>query len=413
MSHDQRHDADIVKRHLLAMLATKPIDPPADPPALSPQQWSHLSRMAKEHRLGPLLHATLQGTQHLEVIPPYVQEAWSTAFRRSAMRALLAQSTLLKIAKTLGQANITYAALKGASLVWHVYSHPALRPMRDLDILVMPDRVMEAYQALIAVGFERSASDLTPVTFALEHKKDLPGLLDPKTGIYVELHMRLFDHQGARSSSCLLSRIDDLLALRIWRDLSSERIAVLPATATLLHLVVHSAHEHHFDNGPQVLTDIDAILRSEIIDWPQFWAMAKDGGWERAAQLLLVLTEKYHGAQPVEWEAGVGEQVPSDVVEVSALMMLQDFSKRADLAIQVMLTSGAPLKRRFRLWQRLFPHRHVIASSARIEDHPAAWLHYPAWLLSRLRRTAVGTFNREQRTEAIRAGRVVAWLGES
>ena len=404
------HDLTVTKQHLLGMLATVPIVPCASQGSLSSQQWIDLSTMASQHRLEPILHGKLRSSHDQRAIPLSVKDAWAAAFRQSAIHAMLAQSTLLKIAKTLEQSDTAYAALKGACLAWHVYTHPALRPMRDLDILVSPESVLDAYQALIAAGFEPAADDQTPVTFAMEHNKHLPGLLDPKTGIYVELHLRLFDHQKTLNPNCLLSKVDELLTQRVWRELSSSRIAFLPVTETLLHLIVHSALEHHFDNGPQVLNDIDAILKSEMIDWPHFWTMAKDGGWERASQLLFALTERYHGAQPIQWAAGFSQQVPSDVVEGSALMMLQDFDQRGDLAIQLELVSEAPLTGRWRLWEKAFPHRHVVASFAKVRDHPAAWLHYPAWLLSRLWRTLAGNFNRVQRTEAVRAGHIVAWL---
>ena len=410
VSDSVNDDLTVTKLHLLGLLATVPTATSTIPTLLNSQQWSELSRMASQHRLQPILHGKLRRSHLQQAIPQSVQAVWATAFRQSAIHAMLAQSTLLKIAKTLGESDIAYAALKGAGLAWHVYTHPALRPMRDLDILVSPDCVLDAYQALIAAGFERAADDQTPVTFAMEHNKHLPGLLDPKTGIYVELHLRLFDHQKTLNPNCLLCRIEDLLAQPAWRELSSSRIAFLPVTETLMHLIVHSALEHHFDNGPQVLNDIDAILKSEMIDWPHFWTMAKDGGWERASQLLFALTERYHGAQPIQWATEFSQQVPSDVVEGSALMMLQDFDQRGDLAIQLELLREAPLTARWRLWEKAFPHRHVVASFAKVRDHPAAWLHYPAWLLSRLRRTVAGNFNRVQRTEAVRAGHIVAWL---
>ena len=413
MSGKLIYDLNVTKRHLLGMLATMPIEPPAFQADLSSQQWIDLCRMASQHRLEPILHGNLRNSQYQHAIPSSVQQPWAQEFRSSAVNALLAQRTLLKIAKTLEQSDIAYAALKGAFLAWHTYAHPALRPMRDLDILVSPECVIDAYHALIAAGFQRLADDQTPITFALEHKKHLPGLVDPKTGIYVELHLRLFDHQKVSSQDCQLSKIDDLLAQKIWRELSSELIAFLPATETLLHLIVHSAHEHHFDNGPQVLNDIAAILRREKIDWPKFWAVAKNGGWERACQLLLVLTETYHGALPIKWAVGLGVQVPPDVVEGCALMMLQDYNKRGVLSIQMEITAETPLKRWMRLLQKLFPHRHIIASFGKVRDHPAAWLYYPAWLLSMLRRMAVGSFDQLQRTEAIRAGRIVTWLGEA
>lgn len=413
MKAQQIHDLIASKKHLLAMLASEPKEASDPTNALNSQQWSDLCLMASQHRLEPALHDALQRSHHRQSVPLNVREAWADDFRHATARALSAQITLLKIAKTLGQANIAYAALKGSVLAWHVYANPALRPMRDIDILVSPQRAIDAYDALIAAGFERWADDPAPISFTLEHNKSLPGLMHPRFRVNVELHSRLFEHQPTSRSDCLLFRNDDLLARRVWKELGAELVAFLPPTETLLHLIVHSAAEHHFDNGPLVLNDIAAILRCEAIDWPHFWAMAKEGSWQRACQLLLAMTETYHGERVIEWAAGLSQPVPTDIVENAALMMLQNFALRFDLAVQTELAVGAPLTSRLRLWKRLFPARHVIAAFANRPNTLAAWMYYPSWLLSRLKRTAAGSFNPEQRAEAVRAGHIAAWLRAS
>jgi hypothetical protein len=205
-----------------------------------------------------------------------------------------------------------------------------------------------------------------------------------------------------------------LLASRIWLPLGQANIAYLPSAEALLHLIVHSAYEHHFENGPQVLHDLAAQLNCEPVDWACFWQLAREGGWERGCHLLLQLTERFMGKQPTDWGSESPVAIPIDVLDKSALLMLQDPELRQDLAVQVQLgaQAGSVWCKARRLLARLIVRRDVVAAYARLApDHPRVWLHYPAWLISRLGRTLSGRLNRGQRQEAARAVAVEAWLG--
>lgn len=44
----------------------------------------------------------------------------------------------------------------------------------------------------------------------------------------------------------------------------------LPPTLALLHLIIHAVHDHLFNIGPVILTDVRYVLQSSRIDWPLF-----------------------------------------------------------------------------------------------------------------------------------------------
>ena len=407
----QPSNSEHVRRRLLAMLATEQQSGPSTEADSDRAEWLQLQRMVGQHRLKPLLHDLNRHRCGTWNIPPEIKASWETAFRDSAMESLAIQHTLFRVTGKLEDAGIEYAALKGARLAWHAYTHPALRPMRDLDILIAPGRLLDAYQALIDNGFSTSADNRMPIDFAVKHHKHLPGLLDPATRTYVELHSRIFEHQSPASSDSVLFKSDELLANRVWLPLGGASIAYLPATETLIHLIVHSACEHRFDNGPQILNDISAFLGSAEIDWRHFWTLACKGGWARSCQLLLALTVKYHGPQPIDWTGCPSEPVPDGVLDDAAMMMLQDFEQRGDLQLQLYLATGVAAANRISIWKRLMPARHIVAAYAdKPADHPFVWLYYPLWLVSRLLRTWRGTFNPAQRAEVARAVRVDEWL---
>ena len=106
---------------------------------LAPHEWRALAVMARQHRLEPLLH------RNLEALPQWtVPEEIRRALARkpiagAAFRALACERVIGQIARHLDASGVPYAALKGAWLAFHAYPHPALRPLRDIDILVPSD----------------------------------------------------------------------------------------------------------------------------------------------------------------------------------------------------------------------------------------------------------------------------------
>ena len=405
-----------VRRRLLRMLAAGSQGFPPDGAVLDAAQWSQLQHMARQHRLKPLLHDAVNREPGISAasIPGHIRRDWEAAFRQSAMAALALQGTLIRLDSLLTRAGIAYAALKGARLAWHAYPHPALRPMRDLDLLVAPARLREAWQCLVAQGFTAEYGYTLPDHGSLSVHKHLPALRDPASGMWVEVHSRLFEHPGAGHACAAMDNAEGLLASCIRLPLGPANIAYLPGAEAMIHLIVHSAYEHHFENGPQVLHDLGAQMQCERTDWPRFWQLARDGGWERGCHLLLQLTERFMGKQPIDWGPDPLCDIPGQVLDQSALLMLQDPDLRQDLAVQVQLAApaGSAWGRARRLAAKALPRREVVAAYAGlVPDHRRAWLHYPGWLISRLARTVAGKLDHHQQAEVSRASVVEAWLG--
>ena len=111
--------------------------------ALEDADWSALSRMARHHRLQPLLHHRMAAQD----VPTAVRTAWLSAYRRSARRLLMMEAVLGDVQGMLDAAGVGHAFLKGAWLARHVWPHPALRPMRGIDVLVDPDQLLAAWDA--------------------------------------------------------------------------------------------------------------------------------------------------------------------------------------------------------------------------------------------------------------------------
>ena len=198
-----RGDPDALKSILLAMLGEiHPVD--LDLMAqFGEAEWSAIAVMSRQHRLGPLLDHRLKTRGKDWPVPNSIRQAWQRSYRRSALRALASRRVLHDIAILLDGAAIPHAVLKGLWLAWHVYDHPALRPVRDIDIIVARDHALGSYRTLTRAGFmPRNPHGPSP-ELALASGKHLPALMSPDRGITLEIHHRLLTPSACRVAPAL------------------------------------------------------------------------------------------------------------------------------------------------------------------------------------------------------------------
>lgn len=351
---------------------------------LSDRDWHLLQKMATQHRLKPLLHLRTNSLELQSAIPENLYRDWEAAFRMASMRYLACQQTLAKLNRILAEGGVDFVALKGAWLARYAYSNPAERPLRDIDILVAPENATKAYALLQGAGFTRKGGYAMPLADALERQKHLPPVRCDQTRILVELHTRLIETPPKEEESDALSNVALLLGRREIR----EGVPYLSPTDTLLHLIVHAAYDHQFNNGPLTFNDVALMIQSARIDWERFWLMAKAGGWERGCLLILELVSYYHRCE--DWRPFCpSTQTPNyEQIESAALLSLQDFESRGIIGIGAELEASQSWFARTAVFlRRAFPPIHILASfSGASETSFWAIRHYPRWLITQIGR---------------------------
>ncbi len=375
---------------------------------LDDSDWQTLSTMAAQHRLGPLLHHQRQTPGRDWVLPANVGEEWAEAYRKSTMRSLRVRRALSRVDSLLTAASIPYAALKGSWLILHAYPHPALRPMRDIDIVVAPAHALQVFELFAASGFVRRDKHEKPAEYALDYTKHLPALTCTKTRISVEIHTRVIEDPAVALRP---GTIGDTAAL-LERAERHSGIAFTSPTDTLLHLAVHAVYDHHFNNGPLVLNDIALLARSSEIDWDRFWAMATVGDWTRGCVLLFAMVRRYDDQVVLPDQAAMTSPPSADDLDSALLLTLQDYDQRGIIASRSELVVAGSLRARAALLRRLaFPAGHVRAA---FSGSPAAtfWIliNYPRWLLVRVGHMLFDRPVDNVQTDIRRAGRIENWL---
>jgi len=264
--------------------------------ALGPHDWEAFRYLSALHRLQPWLDHVLRTRRPGLKLPASVTDYLRASRIEQTGRALKIRALLTRLSALFETADMPWRALKGAYLAFHVYPSIELRPLRDLDILVPEDRALEAFDLLLANGAERSSLDPgDPAAFLATHQKHLPAITFAREDVRVEVHARLVK-QSSHSPALAGDAVLPAPALRVGGD----PVPFLDPELLLLHLVVHAAYEHKFDNGPLTFVDIEHLLSTTRLDWPRFWSLCAAGGHIRGAILTLRISELVAGRQLFE-----------------------------------------------------------------------------------------------------------------
>ncbi len=310
--------------------------------------WRALDLQAGQHRLRPLLLS--RAAQGAWAVPPDLARQWQASHLRSARRALGQKAALARIGKSFARAGVAAAVLKGGAFVWSGGIDPAMRPMRDLDLLVKPAEADAAAGLLAELGFivdpQSRPSD-----------KHLPAMTDGKA--VVELHLHIFDtHDDAGAQR------EQAFIARAWQRAVPGPVPGMQMfcpTDTLLHVILHAVLDHQFNNGPLLLVDMPALAEAGKIDWALLWQEAESLGVTRACQLALMLGQK-QGGLAVDWQGSPPPHLGERELEQVMRLMLVDTAYRS--------ATGWPAQ-----LLRLAPHRwpaQIAAMVQRRSDSGAA-----------------------------------------
>lgn len=335
---------------------------------LGKDDWEIVLSMVGQHRLAPLLHWRLTHEKSDVPVPEDIRGALADSFRKAALRALVMQRELLLLVRILSKAGIPCIALKGAYLAYTVYPHPALRPLRDLDVLVPKDNALDAYQALIDGGCRRMTQYQGNPLACIPVYAHLPPLRSPSDQVNVELHTQLLDCNAVQSTNM------DELGLwerRTKRQVAGESLSYLFPTDLLLYLILHAVYRHRFDNGPLTLSDLSYLIRGTEIDWPLFWRLADEGGWTRGCLLLLKMTQRYFGGMPIDFsDFALSEPEGVDaLVATCSSLTLSDFKSRGDARLVGALAGKSIHQKLSVLLGKVFPPKAQIAASYPVSDN--------------------------------------------
>lgn len=388
-------DVPAIRRILLALVGTARF-PALD--TLSQADWRELNRIAAMHRLQPLLHARHGGHPDL---PQDIAASWRGAHRLAAIAALAQRADLVRTAALLKTAGFAPIALKGAWLAHYAYPEPAQRPLRDIDLLVPREQVLEAFAALLEAGYVQPEPAEMALADIVRLDKHMPPLVSPG-GTVIELHHRLWEPDGRLEHA---SPAIDEATIRAGAIRDEAAIRYFAPGDLLAHLIVHAVYSHRLDCGPLLLPDIALLLRAAPADWPEFWAAARAGHWRDGARLVLELVARAYPDADIDFVPDQGAPPPAEVLEAAPDLLLQELETRASAQFAAAaLKDGGE-----RLVQRALGRRGAVGEVAVTRDMKTEGGRL-GWALSRSWRTLRDLAHGDARRQSRQLATLSTWL---
>lgn len=327
--------------------------------AYTPADWENILDAAHLHGVQPLLAWRLSPVVEQLSLSQNRQKELQHSLLNCSGRNIQRFHDLDDLLARLAEVHTPVILLKGAHLAKFVYPHPGLRPMGDLDLLIPPDRLSQAHQALISMGYTVKRN------FSIQQERKTHHHLPPYHlgNEVVELHWTI--------ASPLSSLKIDLEGLwRRARPAPGRHTSawLLSPEDLLLHLSLHLLQDEFF-GGIRRIYDIAQVLdfyQTEL-DWETLADRARQWGNVKGLFLTLHLAADLFNAP-----------LPHGYLEQ---LQPPDFTPQIDrLARQRALSIARPSKLDLhpnvaRLWRRqplhrkattlfhsIFPSPEIIAS---------------------------------------------------
>ncbi len=190
--------------------------------------WTQLLAWAKAHNLvGQLWHAAPTVAQ----LSAAQQTALDDAYEHVALPALAIEASALELHRLLDDAGIEWRALKGFATSHLLYADPAQRSSRDIDILVRPDDLQRALDALAPVTAAPAEVQAGPVRSAMLKERQITDV----RGVSIDVHQAI--------EGCLVSSRLPTEALFVEPQVIIVRgvqLHACSAAAMFVHSVLHS-----------------------------------------------------------------------------------------------------------------------------------------------------------------------------
>ena len=335
----------------------------------------------------------------VDAMPLSVATKLEGADRNATLMSLAQGRQVAQTVRYLHEGGFAPIALKGAALAYGYYPSPALRQMRDIDLLLPADQAVEARALLLGHGFRPHPK---AARYSLEKGHQLPEIYHPESGLIVEIHHRLGppDWKGEHLLRDRVFGSDATISIL------GEIIRVPDAASNLLHLAEHATLHHLFANGPVILTDLHYLHVSGKADWVAVSRLAPELGLERSLPLLAAIAEQ-HGAQWPEALSSQDRSVSKELAAAAVDAMLsseETHRQQAQLARQNAREEPA-LVRAFK------PDPTELARiGGRDPASASRWFGYPRWLVEKGGRYLRSRFDRSIPAKQARRAALAGWL---
>lgn len=226
--------------------------------------WNAFTVQVIKRGVAGLLNQKLSLLQNKKCIPDDMLVLIEQAYFRTVNRSVLLYSHFSTVTAALQSHGIEVVALKGVYLSEHLYGEIGLRQFSDIDLLIRPDRTLEAVEILESLGYRYKES--VPVSNFIRQKSDfvhLPPMI--LNGVSVELHIKL-----NRGSEKFNINIDRVFATKISVRINGNDVFALDEMHQLIHVALH-AHKHFEEGNVNFTSFIDLANMLNALPGGFYW----------------------------------------------------------------------------------------------------------------------------------------------
>jgi len=189
----------------------------------------------------------------------------------------------IRISEILKQKAIENILLKGPFLSQQIYDDIAIRPSRDIDILVHPNKVDETISVLTQEGYRLIYPDF-PLSRKQQEfyrkRKNQIALKNPRTAVLIEIHWRLFSQRELLPIS-----IEDVFVESREVEIASKLVRVLSFKHNFEFLCLHGSIHQWFR----------LMLLSGMVPVDEAIVNAKENGNEIPVLQAIQLVNSFFG----------------------------------------------------------------------------------------------------------------------
>lgn len=309
-----------------------------------PFSWELLVQLSDRHRMLPFLYKNLKADFGRIAIPSVLKDKYLVQTQQTLKMA--AES--VRISTLLTNHGIQNIILKGPFLGQQLYGDLALRPSRDIDILVLSSSIEEFHTIFSSVGYRLINADfeLSPKqkAYYFKHKNQL-AYRHPETGVIVELHWRLFSQKSLFPVS-----IDKVFAEREEVVVAGKTISVLSKEHSFEFLCLHGAIHQWF--RLRWLRDISQLVESRDFNLMSVMRNARENGNERSVSQAIVLSHLVFGSKAFDQSIS-DEKIVNWLVVKAAEAAINDESYTGSRRVTRLRTPIYKMKLKRGFWHKV------------------------------------------------------------
>jgi hypothetical protein len=215
--------------------------------------------------------------------PDPITDEMRKEFLRSRVRSLRMERQLGSILDAFQGDNVRALVLRGPGMAWSLYPDPAMRPSIDLDLLVLPEQLVQARGILESLGY-RCLGKRFEVARDFFRQEEFVHQKNPKGNFVVDLHWVLWELQPLFEGSPEVN-IQDLFH-RAWNfESSSLTFETLHPVDALIHGATHLTMIHRRDM--RLIWIYDTALLARHLEVPRDWKAVQESSVAWSARLPL------------------------------------------------------------------------------------------------------------------------------